>query len=640
MKGNFMTEILNAVGGKMPLIVQILTSIATLLGGLALFLYGMNMMTNGLEKMAGGKLESILKKASSNKFKGMALGAGVTAVIQSSSATTVMIVGLVGSGIMALPQTIGMLMGTNIGTTITPWITGLADLGGGEGAGWLSSLSLLKPSFFAPIIAVIGIALIMFFAKKNRINKDIGTLFLGFAILMQGMELMSAAVAFLTENTEDPTVVNYLINFIKFFDSPYGVVLALILATLFTTIVQSSSASVGVLQAIVMATATIDAIPETANVIDPLVTFKVAIPIILGFNIGTCITAVISSLGANRNAKRVAVTHLVIKILAVALCFVPFYIMIFTPLNKFWFAHGVNVWTIAIFHTLFNVVTTFILLPASKLFEKIAYWLIKDKEEKKKIAYIDPILISQSPAIALSECANLTEQMCSLSKQTLDLSIDSLYNYDSKTAQNIIDNEALIDKYEDQIGTYLVQISSRALSNADSKKSSKLLHTIGDFERLSDHALNIVNVSEELKNKNIVFSDEAKAEIAIITDAIKEILNITSDAFVKDNIDIAKRVEPLEQVIDKLIATTKMNHITRLQKGACTIELGFVLSDLLNNYERISDHCSNIAVAIIETSHNSFGTHEYLNQVKNDNNETFQAEYKSFAEKYTISVQQ
>ncbi len=625
-----MTEILNAIGGKMPLIVQILTSAATLLGGLALFLYGMNMMTNGLEKMAGGKLETILKKASSNKFKGMALGAGVTAVIQSSSATTVMIVGLVGSGIMALPQTIGMLMGTNIGTTITPWITGLADLGGGESAGWLSSLKLLKPDFFAPIIAVIGIILIMFFAKKNRINKDIGALFLGFAILMQGMELMSSAVEFLTD-TDNESIVNTLISIVSFFDSWYGVILAVILATLFTTVVQSSSASVGVLQAIVMATVKID--PD-------LVSFKVAIPIILGFNIGTCVTAVISSLGANRNAKRVAITHLVIKIFAVALCFVPFFIMTFTPLNNLWFAHGVNVWTIAIFHTLFNVVTTLILLPASKLFEKIAFWLVKDKQEKEKVAYIDPILISQSPAVALSECANLTVEMCALSKGTLDLSIDSLYNYDPKTAQSIIDNEALIDKYEDHIGTYLVQISSRALSNADSKKSSKLLHTIGDFERLSDHALNIVNVSEELKNKNIVFSDEAKAEIAVITDAIKEILNITSDAFVNDSIDVAKRVEPLEQVIDKLIATTKMNHITRLQKGACTIELGFVLSDLLNNYERISDHCSNIAVAIIETSHNSFGTHEYLNHVKNDNNEMFQAEYKSFADKYTISVQQ
>ncbi|MBQ8546415.1 MAG: Na/Pi cotransporter family protein [Clostridia bacterium] len=607
--------------------VEILTRIATMLGGLALFLYGMNMMTNGLERMAGGKLETILKKASSNKFKGMALGAGVTAVIQSSSATTVMIVGLVGSGIMALPQTIGMLMGTNIGTTITPWITALPYLDGskfGVSDQWIEWLSLLKPSFFAPLIALVGIILIMFFSKRNRLNKDIGTLCLGFAILMQGIELMSMAVDFL----EDPQYNDLLLKVIGIFETPWvGVWLGLVLATMFTTIIQSSSASVGVLQVLVGA----------ASVSGTEIPFKVAIPIILGFNIGTCITAVVSSLGANRNAKRVAITHLVIKIFAVALCFVPFLIIGLTPLDNLWLDKPVTVWTIAIFHTLFNVVTTFILLPASKIFEKIAYFLVKDKEEKEKVAYIDPILISQSPAVALSECANLTKEMCSLSKETLNLSIDSLYKYDSKTAQAIIEKEALIDKYEDHIGTYLVQISSRALSNADSKKSSKLLHTLGDFERLSDHAVNIVDVSEELKNKNIIFSDEAKAEIAVITKAIKEILVITTEAFNQDDIEIAKRVEPLEQVIDKLITTTKMNHIARLQKGACTIELGFVLSDLLNNYERISDHCSNIAVAIIETSHNSFGTHEYLNQVKNDNDEKFQEEYKAFASKYIIN---
>ena len=631
-----MRVIFDAIGSNMPIIVKILTSIAVLGGGLAMFLYGMSMMTNGLEKMAGGKLEFILKKASSNKFKGMALGAGVTAVIQSSSATTVMIVGLVGSGIMTLPQTIGMLMGTNIGTTITPWITGLADLGGdSSGSGWLSALSLLKPSFFAPIIAIIGIILIMFLGKKNRLNKDIGTLCLGFAILMQGMDLMSSAVEFLTD-TENESIVNVLVKVVSFFDSWYGVVLAIILATLFTTIVQSSSASVGVLQAIVMATATIDTNTATPE-IDPLVSFKVAIPIILGFNIGTCVTAVISSLGANRNAKRVAITHLVIKLFAVAICFVPFYIMTFTRLDHMWFRYGVNVWSIAIFHTAFNIVTTLILLPASKFFEKIAYKFVKDKVEKEKVAYIDPILIQQSPAVALSECANLTSEMCKLSKETLDLSIESLYKYESKTAQFIQDRETLIDKYEDHIGTYLVQIASRSLSDADSKKSSKLLHTLGDFERLSDHAVNIVDVSEELKNKNIIFSDEAKAEIAVITDAIKEILNITTDAFTNDSIEIAKRVEPLEQVIDKLIATTKANHISRLQKGACTIELGFVLSDLLNNYERISDHCSNIAVAIIETAHNSFGTHEYLNAVKYTNDEQFENEYTKFASKYVIS---
>lgn len=607
-------------------VVEILIRIATMLGGLAMFLYGMSMMTNGLEKMAGGKLEVILKKASSNKFKGMALGAGVTAVIQSSSATTVMIVGLVGSGIMTLPQTIGMLMGTNIGTTITPWITGLPYLDASKlniDARWIEVLKLLKPSFFAPIIAVIGIALIMFFSKKRKLNKDIGTLCLGFAILMQGMELMSMAVDFL----EDQKYNDILLNIIDFFQTPWiGVWIGLILATLFTTIIQSSSASVGVLQVLVGA----------AALSGTDIPFKVAIPIILGFNIGTCVTAVISSLGANRNAKRVAITHLVIKLFAVALCFIPFLITCLTPLDELWYSKGVTVWTIAIFHTLFNVVTTLVLLPCSKLFEKIAYLLVKEKEEKEKVAYIDPILISQSPTIALSECGNLTDEMCVLSCDALNLAIDSLYNYDKKTAQEIINKESLIDKYEDHIGTYLVQIASHSLTRADSNLNSKLLHTIGNFERLSDHAVNINDVSEELKTKNIVFSDEAKAEIAVITNAIKEILQITSKSFIDNDLAIAKKVEPLEQVIDKLIATTKANHIARLQKGACTIELGFVLSDLLNNYERISDHCSNIAVAIIETAHNSFGTHEYLNAVKNENDDEFQNDFKEFADKYSI----
>ena len=607
-------------------VVEILIRIATMLGGLAMFLYGMSMMTNGLEKMAGGKLEVILKKASSNKFKGMALGAGVTAVIQSSSATTVMIVGLVGSGIMTLPQTIGMLMGTNIGTTITPWITGLPYLDASKlniDARWIEVLKLLKPSFFAPIIAVIGIALIMFFSKKRKLNKDIGTLCLGFAILMQGMELMSMAVDFL----EDQKYNGILLNIIDFFQTPWiGVWIGLILATLFTTIIQSSSASVGVLQVLVGA----------AALSGTDIPFKVAIPIILGFNIGTCVTAVISSLGANRNAKRVAITHLVIKLFAVALCFIPFLITCLTPLDELWYSKGVTVWTIAIFHTLFNVVTTLVLLPCSKLFEKIAYLLVKEKEEKEKVAYIDPILISQSPAIALSECGNLTDEMCVLSCDALNLAIDSLYNYDKKTAQEIIDKEGLIDKYEDHLGTYLVQIASHSLTRADSNLNSKLLHTIGNFERLSDHAVNINDVSEELKTKNIVFSDEAKAEIAVITNAIKEILQITSKSFIDNDLATAKKVEPLEQVIDKLIATTKANHIARLQKGACTIELGFVLSDLLNNYERISDHCSNIAVAIIETAHNSFGTHEYLNAVKNENDDEFQNDFKEFAGKYSI----
>ena len=600
-------------------VIDALVTISTLLGGLAFFLYGMNIMTNGLERMAGGKLETILKKASSNKVKGMALGAGVTAVIQSSSATTVMIVGLVGSGIMTLPQTIGMLMGTNIGTTITPWITALPALGADAGSG-LDWLKLLKPSFFTPLIAVVGIVLIMFFSKKNRKNKDIGAICLGFAVLMQGMELMSNAVSFLEDQQEAFQSV------IGFLQTPFiGVWLGLILATLFTTIIQSSSASVGVLQALVLGGFGIP--------------FKVAIPIILGLNIGTCVTAVISSLGANRNAKRVAVTHLIIKIIAVTLCFIPFCIMGLFD-NGSIFGWTVNVWHIAIFHTLFNVAATAILLPFSKWIERLAYVVIKEKASDKEpdVAFIDPILIQQSPAVALSECSNLTLEMCKISKETVGLSIDNLYNYNEKTSTLILDKETLIDKYEDSLGTYLVQISSRALSDPDSRKISKMLHTIGDLERLSDHAVSVLKVAQELKEKGIVFSGEATKEIEIIANATKEILDMTEKSYLENDLELAKRVEPLEQVIDKLIANTKSNHIVRLRAGTCTIELGFVLSDLLNNFARISDHCSNIAVAIIETAHSSFGTHEYLNMVKSSHDEHFEAEYKLFESKYSIGV--
>jgi phosphate:Na+ symporter len=362
--------------------------------------------------------------------------------------------------------------------------------------------------------------------------------------------------------------------------------------------------------------------------------FKVAIPLILGFNIGTCVTAVISSLAANRNAKRVAIAHLTIKLIAVMLCFIPFAILV--AFGADFLDTTVDVWTIAIFHTLFNIVTTFILLPFSNLLVKLAYKLVKEQESTVEVAFIDPILIQRSPSVAISECANLTVEMCQLSKKTLDLALNNLYNYDVKIAQEIIDNEGIIDKYEDRLGTYLVQLSSYSLSKQDSIKISKMLHTIGEFERLSDHAINILKVSEELTTKKIVFSQEATAEIAVITNAIGEILTITADSFISDNNEDAVRVEPLEQVIDGLIAGTKMNHITRLQAGYCTIELGFVLSDLLNNYSRVSDHCSNIAVAIIETSHQSFGTHEYLNALKSSDDEAFQSAFNTFKEKYYL----
>lgn len=613
--------------------IDIATIIVTLLGGLAFFLYGMNLMTSGLERMAGGKLESILKSASSSKLKGMALGCGVTAVIQSSSATTVMLVGLVGSGIMTLPQTIGMLMGSNIGTTITPWITGLSSLNGGSSS--LDLLNLLKPSFFTPIIALVGIILIMFFSKKGRKNRDIGAICLGFAVLMQGMELMSGSVSFLSD--KDPVTGELLygdtfFKVIDVFGTPYiGIWLAFIVGTLFTAVIQSSSAATGVLQILVAATTILDA---NGNVVDGM-GYQVVIPLILGINVGTCVTAVISSLGANSDAKRVAVTHLAIKLIATILCMIPFTVIDIIGLD---FLNNVpSVWGIATFHTLFNIAASFILYPFTNLIMKLSYVLVKDKQDfSGRVAYIDPILITQSPAVAISECVNLTVEMCNIARDTILLSLDNLYSYDSKNSQIILDNEELIDKYEDNLGTYLVKISARSISDPDSRRVSKLLHTIGDFERLSDHAINIMMVADEMDRKKISFSEEAKAEIDVITLALREITRVTVDAFITNDLALARKVEPLEQVIDALIAKSKNNHISRLQAGNCTIELGFILSDLLNNYSRISDHCSNIAVAIIETSHNSFETHEYLNSVKNQSNPEFTEVYNKYAEQFKL----
>ena len=615
-------------------IYEILEIIVVLFGGLAFFLYGMNLMTDGLEKMAGGKLESILKSASSSKVKGIALGAGVTAVIQSSSATTVMLVGLVGSGIMTLPQTIGMLMGSNIGTTITPWITGLSSLNGAKDS--MIWLNFLKPAFFTPIIALIGIALIMFLGKKNRKNKEIGKVCLGFAVLMQGMELMSGAMSFLSkkEVVDGVEVLKYGDAFqgvVEIFRTPYaGIWLAFIVGTLFTAVIQSSSAATGVLQVLVAATTLVDPITGATTGMG----FQIVIPLILGINIGTCVTAVISSLGANANAKRVAVTHLVIKAIAAMLCMIPFAII--DAIGPAFLSEIPSVWGIAIFHTAFNVIATIVLYPFTNLIMKLSYRIVKEKESKAQIAYLDPILIQQSPAVAISECYNLTVEMCKSAQSTVLLSLDNIDAYDAKTSQIILDNEELIDKYEDNVGTYLVKISAHSMSDADSRKVSKLLHTIGDFERLGDHAINIMKAADEMHEKKFTFSPEATAEISVITNALREILKLTADAFITNDISLAKKVEPLEQVIDVLIARSKSNHISRLQAGNCTIELGFILSDILNNYSRVSDHCSNIAVAIIETAHSSFETHEYLNAVKTQNNHDFVSAYEHFSSIYNF----
>ncbi len=579
-----------------------LFSVITLLGGLAFFLYGMHVMSTGLEKMAGGKLERILKRMTSNPFKSLLLGAGITIAIQSSSAMTVMLVGLVNSGIMQLEQTVGVIMGSNIGTTLTAWILSLAGI---ESENiWIK---LLKPENFAPIVALIGIILLM--AAKEKKKKDIGVICIGFSVLMYGMELMSAAVSPIAEIPEFQ-------HLLTAFKNP---LLGVLVGAVFTGVIQSSAASVGILQALSM----------TGGI-----TCSMAFPIIMGQNIGTCVTALLSSFGTNKNAKRVVAIHMSFNIIGTALCLSVFYGL--NALFRFSFMDSViNPLGVAAAHSVFNIVTTAILLPFSRMLVKLANAVIRDNSESESYTFLDERLLN-TPSFAISECNNMTVKMAELARNTIFQSIKLTADYQEKDAETILKNEDKLDLFEDKLGTYLVKLSSKALSDADSKQVSKMLHTIGDFERLGDHAVNILNVAQEIHEKKMSFSDEAEKELRQLIPALKEILEITMTAFESDDVALATRVEPLEQVIDYLIAEIKRNHIERLQTGKCTIEMGFVLSDMLTNFERVSDHCSNIAVAMIEVDRNSFGTHEYLSGVKSMNDEQFNTCFSAYCEKYGV----
>ena len=580
-------------------------AIITLLGGLAFFLYGMNVLSSGLERMAGGKLESILKKMTSNPFKSLLLGMGITAAIQSSSAMTVMLVGLVNSGIMSLNQTVGVIMGSNIGTTVTAWILSLVGIEGDN-----IFMNLLKPKNFSLLFAFIGILMIMISKKPKK--KDIGSILVGFAILMFGMETMSGAVKPLAEEPGFQSILTA-------FNNP---LLGVAFGAIFTAIIQSSSASVGILQAL----AAHDGI-----------TFGMAIPIIMGQNIGTCITSIISSIGVSRNAKKVSIVHITFNLIGTTVCLSAFYLV--NAFLDFAFVDTAitPVW-IAIVHTIFNVITTLLLLPFSKQLVKIANWVLKDKDgdtdTKQESELLDERLLV-TPSIAIAECENATNRLATIAKEALTLAIDAAKDFSVDKLNEVIRLEDVTDKYEDKLGTYLVKISSITLSDADSKKVSKMLHAIGDFERLGDHAVNIAKVAEELHEKQLSFSPQAQHELSILTDALSEILELTTDAYNNNNVETAKRVEPLEQVIDQLVATIKVSHIQRLQAGSCSIEMGFILSDLLNNYSRVSDHCSNVAVAIIEIAHNAFDTHQYLNNVKYSSS-SFNDIYENFSAKYYL----
>lgn len=572
----------------------------SLLGGLALFLFGMSTMSGGLEKTAGGKLEKILKKMTDKPLKALILGAGITAVIQSSSAVTVMLVGLVNSGIMQLSQSVGVIMGSNIGTTVTAWILSLAGIESDN-----VIVSLLKPSNFSPIVAFAGILLLMV-SKKSR-SKDIGSICLGFAILMFGMEMMSDSMSPLSEMQEFREIM-------VMFNNP---LLGLIVGIVLTAVVQSSSATVGILQALSLTGA---------------LSYGMATPIIMGQNIGTCVTALISSIGVSKNAKRVAAIHVYFNLIGTSVLLTAFYAgnMIF----DFAFADSaIDPAGIAIIHSIFNIATTVILLPFSKQLEKLAKKTVKEGKGQK--TFIDERLLN-TPSLAVSESKNYTVKMGQLAIETLLDSIDIIENYDRKTADRIIENEHVLDEYEDKLGTFLVKISSHDLTDEDSNTVATLLHVIGDFERIGDHAVNIMKAAKEIEEKQIKFSNSANKELKVATDAIKEILRITENAFAQNNIQAALEVEPLEQVIDGILSDIKSRHISRLTGGNCTIELGFVLSDLLTNYERVSDHCSNIAVCLLRISKSVFDTHEYLNNYKSSGSEEFTGRYKVYKEKFIL----
>ena len=578
------------------------TDIVALAGGLALLLYGMNIMGTGLEKMSGSHLERVLERLTSNRFLGFLLGIGVTAIIQSSSATTVMVVGFVNSGIMKLSQSVGVIMGANIGTTVTAWILSLTGIQGDSLA-----LSLLKPDSLAPICAFAGIILFLFI--KRRKSNDLGSVLLGFALLLFGMTMMSSAVEPLQNEP-------WFAKMFTLFTNPF---LGVLVGAVLTAIIQSSSASVGVLQAM------------SAS---GMIRFSAVIPIICGQNIGTCVTALISSVGVSKNAKKVSVVHITFNLIGTTIGLLGFFGL--NAIFHFSFtALPIDGFGIALVHTIFNLFTTALLIPFTKQLEKIANFVIRPSKKDEKGAFLDERLLNQ-PSVAVNEAGNMTCKMAQLAGATIRAAVNLCGNYSEKIADEILANENSLDEYEDKLGTFLVRLSGKSLSDADSRRVSRLLHTIGDFERLGDHAVNLVRTAQEIHAKKITFSDEAKAEIANLSDALHEILGLTIDSFTEDNLEMARHVEPLEQVIDALIALIKNAHIERLQTGKCTIQTGFVLSDLLTNFERVSDHCSNIAVAMLETSVGSFDTHEYLNEVKKGGAADFAAAYDAYAKKYHI----
>ena len=584
--------------------------ILSLIGGLALFLYGMQMMGDGLKKASGGKLEMILEKLTSNKLMAVLLGAGVTAVIQSSSATTVMVVGFVNSDIMPLSRAVGVILGANVGTTVTAWILSLTEITGEN-----IFLQLLKPSSFSPILAIIGVGMLMFSKKEKR--RDAATIVLGFAILMFGMDMMSGAVEPLSEMEEFK-------NVLLMFANP---VLGMLVGWGLTVIIQSSSASVGILQALSSSGA---------------ITNLTAIPLIMGANVGATTTAMLSSIGASRNAKRAALVHFYFNIIKTVVFMVIFYSL--NSIVHFAFANEpATAVGIAVIHSTFNIVAAIIMTPISSILEKMAYWTLPktEEEETMKVPAQSDIQILdarflETPGFALEQCKNAAIDMANYAKDGLFMAIDLIDKYDKKKANHVVELEQLVDHYEDELGSYLIKLSSRHLTEKDSQELSVLLHCIGDFERISDHAINIMESAKEMKEKELQFSKKAQEELAVFTSAIKDIVNTSILVFQEEDLKLATRVEPLEEVIDHLNAEVKKRHIKRLRKGKCTIEMGFVLADITTNYERVSDHCSNIALCLLQLNEDNFDTHIYQENISSADNEEFNMEYKKLRAHYEL----
>ena len=580
--------------------------ILTLIGGLALFLYGMDVMGAGLEKVSGGKLERILEKLTSNPLKGVLLGAGVTAVIQSSSATTVMVVGFVNSGIMKLSQAIGIIMGANIGTTVTSWLLSLTGIDSGNV--WIN---LLKPSSFTPVFAMIGIVLMMT-GKKSK-KADVGEILLGFAVLMTGMESMSGAVKPLADVPE-------FTNILTMFHNP---ILGILVGALLTAVIQSSSASVGILQALSV----------TGGI-----SFAVALPIVMGIGVGAACPVLMSAIGTNKNGKRTALIYLLNDLFGML-----FWSIVFYTLNAIFHFKFMNVVMtpvyIAMMNTVFRAATICILSPFIKYIEKLVYILIKDDEEdldeQKDFDLLEERFLNY-PAIAIAQSHTAMNGMARKARKNLSRSVSLLKKYSDEKYQKIEEKEVLIDKYEDKLGTYLMQLTGKELSGDQTKQVSKFLHTISDFERMGDHALNVARTAKELYDKKIVFSDEARYELNVLIAAMKEIVTSTVQAFSRDDLQMAARIEPLRELIGMLCDELKMRHVDRLQSGKCGISQGFAFNDLLTNIERVSDHCSNVAVAMIELESRNFDTHEYLKSLREMRNTEYKRYFEEYEQKYSI----